>query len=351
MMSYLRRFSVPTLRLLVRLSESALLPILGAPPRNAHGAPLDRQLHALSLFRRAVPLREILEQGVRPTRLLSKMAINVFDFVSPELPLIEDRTIEGPAGPIPLRLYTPRLDAELPGCLFFHGGGFVLGDLDTHDSFCRQLARRGKCHVVSVDYRLAPEDPFPAPVEDAVTAYRWVHRNADQFNIDPDRLAVAGDSAGGTLATVVSQLQIKENRKCPDFQLLMYPKTDHGTAYPSRTQPNENLFLTWRAVEWFSEQYLSGTDVDTMTDHRVSPLRFEQLDQMPPTLLAPAGFDPLRDEGIAYADKLQENGVRVLRRNYERLIHGFISIGGIIDRAREAVDQLADDFRNQIHGS
>lgn len=335
-------------RRLVGLSESVLTALLGEPPLNAQGDRLDRQLHALSLFGNAIPLRGLLERGAGPSRLLSRPALKVFDVDPPPVPVVEDYEVEGPGGPLHLRLYGPDAGRVRPGCVFYHGGGFVLGDLESHDSFCRILARRAKCRVVSVDYRRAPEHPFPAAVEDGEAAFRWVYGNAENLGIDRECLAVAGDSAGGTLATVVAQRQIVERRPRPALQLLMYPKTDHRGDYPSRHQPNENLFLTWRAVQWFAEQYLAGFNGDPDRDHRISPLRFQPLEEMPPTILSTAGFDPLRDEGDAYGTRLESHNVTVLRRPYGRLIHGFISIGGVVDRARRATEELCDLLGEQL---
>lgn len=348
MRDYMKSLSITSARALINLTESLAVPFLGDPPTNANGAKMDPQLHAHALAGQWFPLRRFLEQGPTYARRVSRVGMRILDVDTIELPRVEDRSIQGSAGNLRIRCYSPNTSATLPGCVFYHGGGFVLGDLDTHDGFCRMLANHGNCHVVSVDYRLAPEHPFPAAVEDAVSAYRWTLEHSGELNIDPDRLAVAGDSVGGTLATVVCQRQIAEQENSPDLQLLIYPKTDHAGTYPSRHQTEENRLLTWDAVRWFADQYLSGVDVDPETDHRISPLQFDHLEAMPPTLFATAGFDPLRDEGEAYATALEENGVALRHHQYEHLVHGFISLGGILNRAREAMYELCYEFREKM---
>src|SRR6185436_3048436 len=208
----------------------------------------------------------------------------------------------GPAGPIPVRHYrTPAVAASL--LVFYHGGGMVIGDLDTHDQLCRRICRDGDVHVVSVDYRLAPEHKAPASVGDADAAYRWALEHAAELGADPARIAVGGDSVGGTLAAVVTQRARDEGARLPALQLLIYPVTDWSGDTRSKTLFAEGFYLTKRHLDWFTGHYLSGAPVGA-TDPVVSPLLAEDLSGLPPALVLTAGFDPLRDEGNAYAEAM-----------------------------------------------
>ena len=249
---------------------------------------------------------------------------------------IEDRKIPGPAGDIPVRIYTP-LDAKsdvLPSLVFFHGGGFVIGDLETHDDLCRCLANHGGCRVVSVDYRLAPEHPFPAAVDDCYAVTKWVAEHPAEFGIHGP-IAVGGDSAGGNLAAVVALLA-KTQGPTIAFQLLIYPVTQlGGPELPSMEENAKGYFLERESMQWFTRMYCP--DAAHHGDPRLSPLRAADLSGLPPAYVVTAGFDPLRDEGKAYADKLDAAGVSVTYVNYPGMIHGFFSLRGLIPKAREAV--------------
>ncbi len=261
---------------------------------------------------------------------------------------IEDRRIPSPAGEIPVRVYSP-LDAKdvlLPGLVFFHGGGFVIGDLDTHDDLCRCLANGSGCRVVSVDYRLAPECPFPAAVEDCCAATKYVAAHAGEFGIRPDQFAVGGDSAGGNLAAVVCQLAKTDGPKI-GFQLLIYPVTQLGQPeMPSMKENEKGYFLERESMAWFTRMYCP--DAKLHGDARMSPLLAKDLSSLPPAYVVTAGFDPLRDEGKAYADKLDAAGVSVTYVNYPGMIHGFFSLRGLIPKAREAVAAAAAAVRAGI---
>ncbi|HVU20277.1 MAG TPA: alpha/beta hydrolase [Rhizomicrobium sp.] len=254
---------------------------------------------------------------------------------------VEDRKIPGPAGEIPVRVYTP-VDAKaevLPGLVFFHGGGFVIGDLETHDDLCRCLANGSGCRVVSVDYRLAPECPFPAAVNDCYSATKYVAMHAADFGINPAQLAVGGDSAGGNLAAVVCQLAKVDGPKI-GFQLLIYPVTQLGQPdMPSMKENEKGYFLERESMAWFTRMYCP--DATHYGDTRMSPLLAKDLSGLPQAYVATAGFDPLRDEGKAYADKLDAAGVPVTYVNYPGMIHGFFSLRGVIPKAREAVAAAA----------
>jgi acetyl esterase len=258
----------------------------------------------------------------------------------------EDRSIEGAAGAIALRIYTPRKlkpAEKLPVLVWFHGGGYVIGDLDTHDSACRVLANDADCIVVAVDYRLAPEHKFPAAVDDCEAALKWVAKHAGEIQADDRRIAVGGDSAGANLAAVVSILA--RNAGHPDicFQLLVYPVTAPEPETKSHYAFAEGYLLTRKTITWFFEHYVRSAK-DTR-DFRYAPLEADDLSSLPPALIIVAGFDPLRDEGIQYAEALIHAGNRVRLSNYESMIHGFLLMGGMVDAARRALAESASSLR------
>jgi acetyl esterase len=249
---------------------------------------------------------------------------------------VEDRRIPGPGGEIPVRVYTPDADTPAPAIVYYHGGGWVIGGLDTHDGACRAFANATGAVVVSVDYRLAPEHPFPAPVDDAVAALDWVHANAGALGIDADRIAVAGDSAGGNLAAVVSQVARDQGGPPICFQLLIYPATDHEFDSVSMNDNAEGYFLTRDAMRWFYSHYLN--DDSDGENPLVSPLRAENLAGLPPAFVITAEYDPLRDQGVAYATALQAAGTPCDSRTYDGLFHGFLSMVEWIDAGKVAFD-------------
>jgi acetyl esterase len=258
----------------------------------------------------------------------------------------EDRRIPGPGSHIPIRIYTPRElkpGEKLPVLLWYHGGGFVIGSLDTHDSACRMLANRADCLVVSVDYRLAPEHKFPAAVEDCETALKWVALHAVEFGGDPQVLAVGGDSAGGNLAAAVAILARDAAHPKLAFQLLVYPCVAPEPETPSHYQFKEGHVLSRNSITYFYKQYLrSGKDTK---DFRFAPLVLDDLSGLPPALVIVAGFDPLRDEGVEYAKRLIEAGNQVRLTNYEGMVHGFYLMGGAVDAAKRAVAESAAALR------
>ena len=267
----------------------------------------------------------------------------------PEIGVVSNMLAEGPDGPIPLRVYRPRgvaADAPLPGLVFFHGGGWVIGDLDTHDVLCRQLTAEAGITVVAVDYRLAPEAKFPAAADDAWAATRWVVAHADRLGIDARRLAVGGDSAGGNLAAVVSLLARDASAPAIAFQTLLYPVTDVGIEWPSYREFAEGYLLTSQSMRWFIGHYLAAEK--EAVDWRVSPLRAPSLRGLPPAVIVTAGFDPLRDEGEAYARALRDAGVRVDYVCYGGMIHGFVPMGRLIDTGNRAVSHIAASLRQAL---
>ena len=265
-------------------------------------------------------------------------------YAQPEPPwvsLVHDRRIPGPRGDIPVRIYRGAAGDEPRAALvYFHGGGWVIGDLDTHDVVCRQLALLGGMTVISVDYGLAPEHPFPGPVDDCVAATRWVHGNAEALRIDAKRIAVGGDSAGGNLAAVVALALRDAGERWLRFQLLIYPATDMRQIADSCTRNGEGYLLTMETMRWFRGLYVQR-DTD-WTDWRASPLLAADHRGLPPALVITAGFDPLRDEGRQYADALSAAGNQVQYLCFERQIHGFFSMGRVIPEAVTALRLGAD---------
>jgi len=258
---------------------------------------------------------------------------------------VEDRTVPGPAGPIPVRLYHTVQGHARPALVYFHGGGFVICDLESHDGLCRSLANGSGCTVVSVDYRLAPEHKFPAAVDDAYAATEYIAGHASDFRIDPERIAVGGDSAGGTLATVVAMLARDRGGPRLKFQLLIYPLVDAEDRSPSMVEYEKDHFLTRESLEWFLGHYLRPED---RKHPHVSPLNAANLRDLPPAMIVTAECDPLRDQGEAYARKLQAAGVRVELKRYEGMIHPFFSLAGILDTAKVAMADSGSALRRAL---
>lgn len=254
--------------------------------------------------------------------------------------VVEDMEIDTPDGPLSARLYSPAgAGGVLPLIMFYHGGGFVIGDLDSHDPMCRRMSNASNCRVLSVDYRLAPEHKFPAAPNDCYHALVWSVKNASQLMIDPDKIAVAGDSAGGNLSAAVC-LMAKENggpKIC--YQCLIYPVTQHHPDTESRKLFGVGYFLESDTMQWFSEQYFGAKD--DFIHHYSAPLLAEDLSGLPPALIITAGYDPLKDEGKAYADRLTEAGVPTSYINYPGMVHGFFSMAGIVPEARQALEKAS----------
>ena len=258
---------------------------------------------------------------------------------------VTEMELPGPAGHIPARFYVPPGSApkSRPLLVYFHGGGWVIGDLDTHDGLCRFLATQADVAVLSVDYRLAPEHPFPAAVEDSFAAFVWAAAHAAELGIDPARIAVGGDSAGGNLAAAVSLLARDEDSVRPAMQLLIYPVTDAVGEQASRNTFAEGFMLTKADMDWFEANYLP--DGCAPDDPRVSVLRAADLADLPPAYVTTAGFDPLRDEGEAYAARLREAGVRVALRRHPGLIHSFANLTAVSRTSRAAMREVAGALR------
>lgn len=285
----------------------------------------------------AIPFRLTLDDGAeaarRAMRDLPRRPVH------PELPS-EDRVIDGPGGALPVRIYRPAgtESGAAPVVVFFHGGGFVAGDLDTHDGTARMHAVDAGAVVVSVDYRLAPEHPFPAAVEDALAATEWVSAQAAELGVDPGRLAVAGDSAGGNLAAVVSQLARDAGGPAIAFQLLWYPATTYDGSLPSFTENAHAPIIDSDAIAALTLAYAGHLDL-TNPPAMLAPARAENLAGLPPAYIAVAGHDPLRDDGIRYGELLAAAGVPVQVHNAETQIHGYLGYAGVIPSATEAADR------------
>lgn len=251
---------------------------------------------------------------------------------------VEDAEITG-------RVYTPEGQGLFPIFIYLHGGGWVLGDLETVDSLCRSIANKAKCIVVSVDYRLAPEHRFPTAFEDCYTASRWIAVHAKEWNGDPERIAIGGDSAGGNLAAAVTLKAKHEKEPIFNAQVLVYPVTDLTFTTSSYEENEEGYFLTHESMMWFRNHYLPNKE--DWSNVYAAPLLAEDFSELPPTLVITAEYDPLRDEGLAYADKLEKAGVQVESTCYEGMIHGFFWMDGMMDKGKEAIEQVAS-YLNKV---
>lgn len=297
----------------------------------------------------AVPFRLSTEDGIEAMRLrLRNLPRRT---VHPEL-RVEDRAITGPAGAIGIRIYWPPTDSaassDPPVVLYFHGGGFVMGDLDTHDGSCREHAVGAGAVVVSVDYRLAPEHPYPAAIEDAWAATMWVAEHGPEIRADCTRMAVAGDSAGGTIAAVIAQKARDEKRPPVVFQLLWYPSTMWDNSLPSFTENANALILDAKAIADFSRWYAGELDVSS-PPAALAPGRVENLAGVAPAYIGVAGHDPLRDDGIRYGELLAAAGIPVQVDNAETMVHGYIGYAGVVPAATAALQRGLAALRVALH--
>jgi acetyl esterase len=297
----------------------------------------------------------MIERGVPPTHTLSPQEARRFyrerrSATQPEPRAVAEvlnLTASGPHGDIALRLYRPADAARpAPTLVYYHGGGWTMGDLDTHDVLCRQLAHESGFVVVSVDYRMGPEHRFPAAVDDVLAATRWLQAQADSLGLDASRFAVGGDSAGGNLAAVVALAWRDAGEAVPlKFQLLIYPATDMRMGAPSHTSNGQGYLLTADTIQYFRRQYVAP---EQYADWRASPLLHADLSGLPPALVITAGFDPLRDEGRQYADALSAAGSPAQYVCFERQIHGFITMGRLLDEAHTAISLCALALRRSL---
>jgi len=297
---------------------------------------LDAALDALLKQMTATPSPKLWEAGTEQARAMFRAMRPLLSPPGQPVGKVEQLAFDGPEGPVPVRIYTPvgKTGTVTPACVYFHGGGWVIGDLDTHDELCRVLANESGARVLSVDYRLAPEHKFPAAYEDALAALVWAEREAGSLKINPNRLAVAGDSAGGNLAAVVAQGFKREGRSLA-AQILIYPCTQFLKMAPTQLRVPEGYMVTQAAQDFFIRQYLG--DKANVRDWRASPLITDDLAGLAPAYVVTAGFDPLLDEGKAYADKLAACGVPTTYREYRDQVHGFFNMTAVLKSARAAI--------------
>jgi acetyl esterase len=325
----------------------ALRLAFGAPPRNRRGDPLDLQTHAMIQLIDGTGQPGLHELGEPDARGLYAEFCRMTDLPVPPHVRVSTRHAVGPRGPIPLTLYRAEPVAPEPGpcVVFYHGGGGVIGAADAYHGVCAALAERAGALVVSVDYRLAPEHAFPAGPEDAVAAFRHVRERAAELGVDPARIAVAGDSAGGNLSAVVCQAQVDAGEPTPALQVLIYPVLDAATPSASRAEFAKGFLLERDLIDYFSDRYFGAID---RRDPTASPAYYARKAELPTTLVHAAGFDPLRDEAEAYADALEAAGVRVVRRRAPGLVHGWWSHAGTIRAAARALAETAADVRSLL---
>ena len=300
---------------------------------------LDPQARAYLETRQPLPLSD---ETVAEARLASEGESERLGGPPEPVAAVEELSAPGSAGPVRVRVYRPEGEEPFAGLLWFHGGGWVIGSLDTHDRICRALCRRAGALVCSVDYRLAPEHRFPAALEDAWAATRWVADQAVALGVDPARLAVGGDSSGGNLAAAVA-LQARRAGLPLTLQALVYPVTDHRFDTASYDEFADGYGLTGEGMRWFWEQYLGPAGNGSAVE--ASPLRAADLRDVAPALVLTAEADVLRDEGEAYAGRLLAAGVPVTLTRYAGMVHGFLRHGGIVDRAHDALDEIAAALR------
>ena len=289
------------------------------------------------------PMEQMTPQELRADRAAKADAMAALGGPLQEVARVEDRTIPGPAQVIPIRVYWPEAGKNLPALVYYHGGGWVIGNIDGSDRTCRALANASGCVIVSVDYRLAPEHKFPAAVEDADAALRYVADHAREFDIDPYRIAAGGDSAGGNLAAVACLMARDRGGPNIAFQLLVYPVVDYDDNRPSLQQFAQGYFLTRPMVDYFWGHYLD-TPADGRNPH-ASPIKAESLAGLPPAMVITAECDPIRDQGEAYAERLREAGVPVSTKRYEGAIHVFFNLAGVVDLGKQAIQDAGAALR------
>ena len=329
------------------LSEAEALKLLDGHGIARGGRTMDPKAQIIGEFVKSIrvpgyfpPLPELRQQ--------LRTMVTLMDEPAPALARIEDIRIPGPAGPIPARVYAagPRGAPVRPVVAYFHGGGWVQGDLETHHGLCARLAQRSGAIVVAIDYRLAPEHRFPAAVEDCLASYRWLRSHAGELGGDPARVAVAGDSAGGNLSAVVSQLAASAREPVPTCQVLIYPAVDFALDTPSHRDLADGHIIPRDRILWYADQYIP--DAAHRSDPRASPIGTKDLAGQPPALVITAGFDPLRDEGHAYAERLRAAGVDVIYREYPGQIHAFVSLVKAIPQGLTCTWEIGDYLKERL---
>jgi acetyl esterase len=288
------------------------------------------------------PAETLTPQQAREQMIVSSAALGPSEAVH----AVEDRYLAGPSGDVPARVYRPSADRPLPALVYFHGGGWVAGSVATHDGYCRALCNASGVAIISVDYRLAPEHPFPAAIDDAFWATQSVARLAAELGLDPQRLAVGGDSAGGNLAAATAIMARDRGGPRLAMQLLIYPVIDAACDTPSYRENAEGYGLTRASMQWFWQQYAPSSK--DRANPYCAPLRCAELTGLPPAVILTAEYDPLRDEAEAYAARLRAAGVHVELTRYGGMIHGFVRRLALFDQARRALVQVADALRTGL---
>ncbi len=331
----------------VSLPDALLRRVIGPPRRSPDGLVLDRQVQALLWLVDRFRIPPLSGGSVADARRSLDRSAPTLDLPVPAGVAAYDREITGAVGPLRARVYVPASarSTGAPGLVFFHGGGWVVGSIESHDRLCRVLADEASTVVVSVDYRLAPEHPFPAAPEDAIATTRWVLANAGTLGLDAGKIAVGGDSAGGNLAALAS-IALRDDLRRPAYQMLLYPATDLTRSMPSNAMFGDGFFLSSAAQDWYLGHYLG--DPAHAKDPRASPMFVQDLARLPPAFVLTAGFDPLRDEGRAYAERMRKAGVAVEQLCAEGQMHGFLLLGGALDKAAEIVHLLARRLRASL---
>jgi acetyl esterase/lipase len=341
------RLELGVVKAAAALPAPAQLALAGGRPVRVDGQLLEPEVQLLLRLLEVSPRPSVEELPVARARAEIRAEAALFAGAPLRLERVEELSIPGPVAPVGARLHVPRGASDpSPLLVYFHGGGFVVGDLDSHDATCRFLAREAGVRVLSVHYRRAPEHRFPAAVEDCVAALRFASDEAERLGADPARIAVGGDSAGGNLAAVTSLLA-RDDGPVPAFQLLIYPVTDLSRKSASYALFREGYFLTERQMDWYRGHYL-GADAAAASDPRASPLLAVSLAGAAPAHVVVAGFDPLRDEGIAYAHALRDAGVPVTLRVHWGMIHGFANAIGVGRVAPDAMREVAAVLRRGL---
>lgn len=340
-----QRIEGGALRLILALPDGALYALSGGA-RRIGDRQLDARLQMALLLDRIKPRIESLPPR-QARRALAELGA-LFSPPPPDLPRIERFSIPGPAGRIEIRLYSTTYDSNQPALLFFHGGGYVLGDLDSYESNLRLIAALSRVAVLSVEYRLAPEHPFPAAQQDALAAWRFVQNSCDLLGLDRRRLALGGDSAGAALALCCAAAAVKRGAPASRALALLYPFLDPGGVYESRRTFGRGYALSADLIAYFNKHAFA--DAADATNWQAAPLRMtdRQLRALPPTLIQVAGFDPLFDEAILFAERLRQNRVRVTVQRFDSLIHGYLSTTALVPAARQAVQLYAASLRELL---
>ncbi|ADX81688.1 alpha/beta hydrolase [Saccharolobus islandicus] len=303
--------------------------------------PLDPQVKdLLTKINSLLPTTPLTPQEFRKVR--NELFVNLFNKEKVELNDIRNMTISGSNGDIKIRLYFPSLKENLPAVVYYHGGGFVYGNLDTHDSVCRLISKLSNTIVVSVDYRLAPEHKFPTQVYEAYDVVKWLANNGGKLSIDTSKIAVAGDSAGGNLSAAVSILDRDNKDNIVKYQVLIYPVVNMLDSSPSIYNYGDGYFLTYERILWYNKQYVK--DDNDYYNPLASPV-FANPHNLPPALVITAEYDPLRDQGEIYAHKLKMSGVKAISLRYNGMIHGFVSFYEYLDVGREAIHHIASSIK------